>query len=72
MTKPMRSVVSMVLDKEPTKMVRPGRVDGVQGFETASAVADFGVVVVLDDGGAVAVGPGQQFIRAEPKRHVPR
>lgn len=38
-----------------------GRVEGVQAFGSASAVADFGVVVVLDDGGAVAVGPGQQF-----------
>ena len=41
-------------------MTRPLGIQGLERLDGAAAVAELAVVVVLDDGRVVALGPGQQ------------
>jgi hypothetical protein len=58
----------MVLENEPTQTTRPLRSRVCRGLYGPAAVAELAVVVVLDDGRVVALGPGQQG-QAPGQRH---
>jgi hypothetical protein len=56
------------LENEPTYTTRPARSRVWSGFDGAAAEAELAVVVVLQDGRLVALGPGEQG-QASRQRH---